>query len=101
MQLWKNQKPAPEGKNYNLTQLEPAQDAHIRVAGFDIESDTNVFEDAIDGVTITATKQTEPGEEIALDVAFDSASVTSRIQNFVAEYNKMQVQLAKMRSYNA
>ncbi len=87
--------PAP-----GLTQLEPAQNALIRVATFDIESGTNVFEDAIDGVTITAVKESA-GKEVALDVAFDKSSVQSRIQKFVTEYNAMQTQLAKLGSYNA
>jgi flagellar hook-associated protein 2 len=87
--------PAP-----GLKQLVPAQNAQIRVATFDIESDTNVFEDAIDGVTITAVAESE-GEELALDVAFDKSGVQARIQKFVTEYNSMQAQLAKLGSYNA
>jgi flagellar hook-associated protein 2 len=87
--------PAP-----GLRQLEPAQNALIRVATFDIESNTNVFEDAIDGVTITAVAESD-GEKVALDVAFDKSSVQSRIQKFVTEYNAMQTQLAKLGSYNA
>ena len=87
--------PAP-----GLKQLVPAQNAQIRVATFDIESDTNVFENAIDGVTITAVAESE-GEELALDVAFDKSGVQARIQKFVTEYNAMQTQLAKLGSYNA
>jgi flagellar hook-associated protein 2 len=87
--------PAP-----GLKQLVPAQNAQIRVATFDIESDTNVFENAIDGVTITAVAESE-GEEVALDVAFDKSTVQTRIQKFVTEYNAMQAQLAKLGSYDA
>jgi flagellar hook-associated protein 2 len=87
--------PAP-----GLIQLEPAQNAQIRVASFDIESETNVFEDAIDGVTITAVAESD-GEEVALNVAFDKSGVQARIQKFVTEYNSMQAQLAKLGSYNA
>jgi len=87
----------------NLTELAPAQNARIRLASSDdfaLESPTNVFEDAIDGVTITAKKATKADEPVSLDVAFDSAGVTSNIQKFVTEYNKMQSALAKLRSYN-
>ncbi|HKQ16320.1 MAG TPA: flagellar filament capping protein FliD [Steroidobacteraceae bacterium] len=87
--------PAP-----GLTELEPAQNAKIRVATFDIESDTNVFENAIDGVTITAVAESE-GEEVGLDVAFDKGTVQTRIQKFVTEYNSMQAVLAKLGSYDA
>lgn len=89
----------PEGLT-SLMQLEPAQNAMIRIAEFPIESNTNVFEDVIDGVTITAKKSSE-GEEIGLDVAFDSAGVQARIQKFVTEYNNLQAQLAKLGGYSA
>jgi flagellar hook-associated protein 2 len=84
-----------------LQQTQPAQNALIRIATFDIESSTNTFADAIDGVTITVKKQTEPGETFALDVAFDSAVVQSNITKFVTEYNNLHGQLAKLSSYNA
>jgi flagellar hook-associated protein 2 len=87
--------PAP-----GLIQLEPAQNAQIRVASFDIESETNVFENAIDGVTITAVAESA-GAEVALNVAFDKSGVHERIRKFVTEYNSMQAQLAKLGSYNA
>jgi flagellar hook-associated protein 2 len=87
--------PAP-----GLTELEPAQNAKIRVATFDIDSSTNVFENAIDGVTITAVAESD-GDEVGLDVSFDKSTVQSRIQKFVTEYNSMQAALAKLGSYNA
>jgi flagellar hook-associated protein 2 len=93
----------PDG-TMNLTELVPAQNARIRLAGSDdfiMESDTNVFRDVIDGVTITVKKQTEAGQSIGLEVAFDRASVISNIEKFVTEYNKMQATLAKLRSYDA
>jgi flagellar hook-associated protein 2 len=82
------------------TQLSEAQNAMIRIASLDVESDTNVFENAIDGVTITALKGSE-GEEVSLNVAFDTNSVQARIQKFVTEYNAMQTKLAQLGSYNA
>ncbi|HEX7013755.1 MAG TPA: flagellar filament capping protein FliD [Steroidobacteraceae bacterium] len=89
----------PEGV-MNLTEIEPAQNALIRIAGFDVESDTNVFDDAIDGLTITAIAPSD-GETVDLDVSFDLDAVQSRIQKFVSEYNNMQAQLARLGSYNA
>jgi flagellar hook-associated protein 2 len=83
-----------------LTQMHEAQNAAIRFGTFEVQSDTNVFEDAIDGVTITVLAGTE-GETVALDVAYDKNSVQSRIQKFVTEYNAMQSQFAKLGSYNA
>jgi len=85
----------------NLTQMQAAQDAMIRIANFDFESDTNVFKDAIDGVTITAKAVSEEGEKTSLDISFDTASVQSRVQKFVTEYNNLQAQLKRLGGYNA
>ena len=40
-----------------LTQVQEARNAQSKIATFEIESSTNVFTDAIDGVTITVKKQ--------------------------------------------
>jgi flagellar hook-associated protein 2 len=84
----------------NLTQTQAAQNAMIRIATFELESDTNTFENAIDGVTITAKKPSD-GETVSLDIAFDAASVQSRVQKFVTEYNNLQQTLKKLGGYNA
>lgn len=92
----------PDAPNpLGMQQTQPAQNALIRVATFDIESSTNTFADAIEGVTITVKKESEPGETIALDVAFDSATVQTNIGKFVTEFNNLHGQLAKLSSYNA
>lgn len=93
----------PDG-TMNLTELSPAQNARIRLASSDdfaVESETNVFKDVVDGVTITAKKPTVVNEPVAMDVSFDASAVTANIQKFVAEYNKMQGSFAKLRSYDA
>lgn len=84
----------------NLSELQAAQDALIRVSGFDATSASNVFEDAIDGVTITLKKESA-GAEVSLDVQFDAGLVQARIQKFVTEYNSVQTQLAKLGGYNS
>jgi len=84
----------------NLTETQAAQNAMIRIANFEVESDTNVFKDAVDGVTITAKKVSD-GETVSLDIEFDSASVQSRVQKFVTEYNNLQSTLKRLGGYNA
>jgi flagellar hook-associated protein 2 len=84
-----------------LTQVQEARNAQIKIASFEIESSTNVFADAIDGVTITVKKQSQPDETFGLDVAVDNATVQSRISKFVTEYNSMQAQFAKLGKYDA
>jgi flagellar hook-associated protein 2 len=86
----------------NLTELAPAQNASIRMQGVDgIEhsSPSNVITTAIDGVTITL-KSKLPGTQVALDVAYDTATAADRVNKFVKEYNALQAQVARLRSYN-
>jgi flagellar hook-associated protein 2 len=84
----------------NLTEKEQALDASLKISGFPVASSTNAVDDAIEGVTINLLKA-EVGKEFTLDIAFDSANVTTRIQNFVTEYNNMQAQLTKLGNYDA
>ena len=84
----------------NLVEKEQALDASLTISGFPVSSSTNAVDDAIEGVTINLLKA-EEGKEFTLDIAFDSASVTTRIQTFVTEYNNMQAQLTKLGNYDA
>lgn len=93
----------------NLTEIQPAQDAHIRVAGFDHYAPTNEISGAIDGVTLTLKGVTveTPGsitladQPATLDVSFDNALVQKNVQSFVDAFNALQKQFASLRSYNA
>lgn len=82
-----------------LTQLAPAQDASIMIQGIPHTNASNVITTAIEGVTVTL-KAKQPGTPVALDVSYDVAAATDRVNNFVKEYNALQSQLAKLRSYN-
>ena len=85
----------------NLTQKQPAQDAHIKVAGFDHYSATNEISGAIDGVTLTVKSTTEVGSPVALNVTFDNAQVQKNVQTFVDAFNALQKQFVSLRSYNS
>jgi len=63
-----------------------ASDASLLVNNIPITSTTNTISSAVPGVTITAFQQ-NPGTAIVVDVATDSAGVTTKIQNFVKAYN--------------
>jgi flagellar hook-associated protein 2 len=84
----------------NLIQKDEAKDASVMISGFPVSSSTNAITDAVEGVTINLLKA-EVGVKTTLNISFDSASVTTRIQNFVTEYNNMQAQLAKLGNYDA
>jgi flagellar hook-associated protein 2 len=84
----------------NLIQKDEAKDALVNISGFPVSSSTNTIGDAVEGVTINLLKA-EVGVKTTLNISFDTASVTTRIQTFVTEYNNMQAAIAKLGSYDA
>lgn len=85
----------------NYTELTPAQDAIVNIANAQMTSASNTIEGAIDGVTLTLLKETDAAEPVALSVGYDSAAVTTRINNFVTAYNALASQISKLRSYDS
>lgn len=83
-----------------LSQVDPAQNAKIRLDGYDFESSDNVFETAIDGLTITATKA-EIGKQLGIDVSRDSAAAKTAVETFVTRYNALNATIATLSRYNA
>lgn len=85
----------------NLTQAQAARDARISISGIEATSETNVFADAIEGVTITAKKQAEnPGETLALTVSRNTSAVTESVKKFISAYNAMYGEMAKQRAFD-
>ncbi len=83
----------------HYTQLSPAQDAIVNIATFETRSATNTVEGVIDGVTLSLVDQA-PGETLSLTISHDTAAATARIKGFVTEYNALQTQILKLRSYD-
>tara|TARA_Y100000780_G_C13696111_1_gene423167 strand:- start:51659 stop:52990 length:1332 start_codon:yes stop_codon:yes gene_type:complete len=71
-----------------LEQERPAQDAVIKVDGFEIEVPENKVKDIIPGVTIDL-KKAKPGEEFSLKVSEDTAAVSDKIKSFVDSINSI------------
>lgn len=82
------------------TQLAAAQDAIVRVAGFDQTGASNTIAGAIDGVTLDVAAA-DAGVTHTLTIANDIGTVRERIDSFVMTYNAMQTAIAGLRSYNA
>ncbi|MCQ8877380.1 flagellar filament capping protein FliD [Pseudoalteromonas shioyasakiensis] len=66
-----------------------AQDAVIKVDGITITNDTNTFKDAVQDMTITAKRQSVDGETAKLSVDVDTESVTTLVNEFIANYNNL------------
>ena len=64
-----------------------AKNAIIEVDGIAISNTTNVFKDAVQDLTITATKVSEGTETAKLTIDYDKAGVESLIESFIEAYN--------------
>jgi flagellar hook-associated protein 2 len=84
----------------NLTVLQPAGDAHIKVAGFDHYSPTNVVSDAVSGLTLNL-QAAAVGTKVSVTVANDNSTLLANAQSFVAAYNNMVTQVQQLSSYDA
>lgn len=89
---------AAGGNTANFDELKEALDSVIKVAGFEHKSSSNVVSDAIDGITLSLKAA---GETATLEIEYDTSVATTRIQNFISQYNAMQSQLASLQSYDA
>jgi flagellar hook-associated protein 2 len=90
-----------EAQPGTYTELKEARDAIAYIAGVQVTSDTNKIDGAIEGVTITLKKETEPDSPETLTVGYDTQAVTKRIQTFVDAFNALAAQMGKLRSYDA
>ena len=72
----------------NLTETQAATDAQIIIDGaLVVTQSSNLFKDAIEGVTFTATKVNEVGENTSVTIAQDTSQVGSALADFAAAYN--------------
>lgn len=83
----------------SFTEQQAAQNAHVRVDGFDVYASTNQISDAIDGVTLNLAKANE-GTSYTLGVALDSKAATTAVQAFVTAYNAAINTMAALTKYD-
>lgn len=84
----------------NLSELEAARDARVKVDGFERTSASDTIADMIQGVAITLTAQA-PGTVRKLTVAQDGAVLRSAAKAFVAAYNTAVNAIASTTKYDA
>ncbi|MFT3694214.1 MAG: flagellar filament capping protein FliD [Kofleriaceae bacterium] len=80
----------------------PAQDASLTVDGVTVTRSKNVIDDALPGVTLTvnsAAAATEAATNVS--VSNDVTSLTSKLQEFVTDYNNVMGALNTQLTYNA
>lgn len=73
-------------EDFYIDEERPAQDAVVKIDGFEIEVPGNKVDDLIPGVTIDL-KKAMPGEEFSINIADDGEAVTAKITDFVEIVN--------------
>ncbi len=81
-----------------MTQTVAAQNANFTVNGVQISKASNTVTDAIQGVTLTLSKEATPA---TLTVTRDSTAVTSAVTAFVKAYNDMYTALKNSSAYSS
>ena len=85
---------AEEGKGITYTH---GQDAEIELNGVKFTSNNNTF--SINGLTITAKRETKEGEEITLNTETDTSGIYDKIKSFLKKYNELVKKFDEL--YNA
>ncbi|MDW4560840.1 flagellar filament capping protein FliD [Aeromonas rivipollensis] len=78
-----------------LTQTQAAQDAMIDVDGVKLKSDSNTFDDTIQGLKITVlrTSDTTSSGDLKsnkVDISTDKSTLVTQAQSFIDSYNELQ-----------
>lgn len=84
----------------SFSETQAAQDAHVRIDGYDVYSATNTVSDAIDGVSLNLLAA-DPGVSKSLTVAFNNTAAASAIQSFVSAYNSAVTTMSALTKYDA
>lgn len=73
-------------RDISFEQSKAAQNAKVKIDGFEVEVPENVTSDLIPGVTLDL-KQAAPGRPIRINVKEDTEVITGKIKTFVDAYN--------------
>lgn len=65
----------------------PAQNARVKIDGFEVEIPDNTSKDLIPGVTLDL-KQSAPGRQVQIKVKENTEVISGKIKTFVDSYNK-------------
>jgi len=89
------------GNQANFTQLQPAQDARVLVAGtYVATSATNTVTGVIDGVSLNLESAAD-GTTVSIEVGYDKTAAKEKINSFVTAYNTLRGMLTRLGGYDA
>jgi len=84
----------------NLFQSVAPLDARIRFNGLSVSSGDNVFEDLVDGVSITALSD-EDSQPVSVTVSRDDAAAQGAVSSLVRALNSLSTGLSSQLAFNA
>lgn len=93
--------PSNPTANAGMNLSQAAQDAKVTIDGVTVTSATNAVSDAISGVTLNLSKQTNNNDSYTLNISNDKSSIQSSVTGLVNAYNTMIKQLSSMTAYNS
>ena len=80
----------------------PAKDAKLTIDGVDVVRSTNIIDDAVPGLTITANSiQAATDPDTSVTVSNDSSALTDKLNAFVSAFNSVAGSVASQLTYNA
>lgn len=82
-----------------LTTRRAAADALISVDGIEVRSDTNTFDNAIEGVNLTVNRLTGADDSPRLEVDIDREGMREKMDAFIKAYNSMIDEVDKLTAY--
>lgn len=77
-----------------------AKNATLLINDIQVESQSNSIEGAIEGVTLTLTKENEAGKPSVLSLTADDAVTSKAVNTFVTAYNNLQNIIKTLTSYD-
>lgn len=82
-----------------MTSTQSAANAVATINGITVTSASNTLSNVVDGLTVTLLKQTSSDVDVA--VAADTATIKTKITDFVTAYNTLSSYLHTQMAYNA
>lgn len=90
----------PDG-GVGMNEIVAAEDAEIVINGITVKSQSNTIENAIEGVTLTLSKEAAEGATPdTLRITRDDSVATTAVNNFVSAYNALQSTIKSLTAYD-
>lgn len=84
-----------------FAEAQTAQGSAFKLNGIAVTANTNTVTTAVDGLTLTLTKQSAAGVATTITLSKDTASLSAALNAFVKAYNDVNGTITSLGSYNA